>query len=139
MENAFDREKVYSLRRTLVGRLQAASRGVSRRARFQAHQEFVREWERCRQEAKWGALSAALQAPGPGTEGGDLLFRLARGFGLSGEPLAMGRAVLASSDLEVRLSGFPARQASRDVVTRVDGKKGYQGELFGAELALQPL
>jgi len=139
MNSAFDRDHVYSLRRTLVGRLQAASRGVSRRDRFRAQQQFIREWEQCRRDARWGNLAAALRNPGPGTQGEDLLFRLARGAGLSGEPLAERGAVLASSHPEVRPSGLPARQASRDGATRENGTKGYQGELFGGELVLQPL
>jgi len=139
METAFDRDHVYSLRRTLVGRLQAASRGVSRRDRFRAHEQFIREWERCRQEARWGVLADALQNPSQAPGGEDLLFRLARGTGLSGEALAERRPVLASSQSEIRPAGLPARPATRDVVMGEDGKKGYQGELFGAELVLQPL
>jgi hypothetical protein len=84
-------------------------------------------------------LADALQNPSLAADEENLLFRLARGTGLSGEALAERRPVLAFSQPEAGSSGLPAREAARDVVLGEDGKKGYQGELFGAELVLQPL
>ena len=65
-------EDKYALRRILVGRLQRACRGVSRRTRFQRHRSFIEEWsayERLgRQDLLWRAVTVG---PAVGAEVGE--------------------------------------------------------------------
>lgn len=139
MQEIFQSEHVYALRRILVGRLQAASRGASRRARFQLHQDFIREWEECRRQGRLGALGEALDVPEAGEPGEELLFRLARGRAASPEHLAGERPKLAFSLSESRATVSRTPATPLQTLARDDGWMGLQEELFGPELALHPL
>lgn len=136
MQEPFHTDELYALRRILVKRLQAASRGVPRRVRFQAQQDFIREWDEARRNGTWGTLAQTLHAPHRASVPQGFLDRLARGEGLAPDRLAPIRPKLACSP--------PGRRAPQDTpklqtLARDEGRIGFQEELFGSELILQPL
>jgi hypothetical protein len=142
--------EAYALRRTLVRRLQAASRGVSRRTRFEQHKAFAREWEEYRWGGRLGVLQQAVAGERPVLESGTdsaglgLLLTLALVSPEVAEPKSKVAGVeggLACSETcagSVAVSGDPVPADSPRQPSQAQPGV-LQADLFGPGFLAQPL